>query len=134
VKAVTIRHRIDADTKQNTSWCLVELDSLEAVEAALAAVKPPRALIAGARKTQTVDCLCSFLTKHDEKRPFAKTGTNRRKAETKGNLFCIFIAAGTNVLKVTKFDKEVAKNSTGGMVTALAKMTSLMGAAMATQA
>jgi hypothetical protein len=66
--------------------------------------------------------------------PRQARGTNRRKAETKGNLFCIFIAAGANVLKVTKFDKEVAKNSTGGMVTALAKMTSLMGAAMATQA
>jgi hypothetical protein len=84
VKAVTIRHRIDEEAKQNTSWALVELDTLEAVEQVLVAVQPPRALL-----------------------------------------------AGSNVLKVTKFDKEIAKTSTGGMIAALAKHDSLMSLAMA---
>jgi hypothetical protein len=89
VKAVTIRHRIDADTKQNTSWCLVELDSLVAVEAALAAVEPPRALIAGAQKNVSlIVCLCCFLATHDEKRPFAKTGSGRIEGKLKQKVIC----------------------------------------------
>ena len=68
-------------------WALVELDSNEAVEAVMAAVEPPRGLL-----------------------------------------------AGSNVMKVTKFDKKIAQESTGGMKQALKAINSLMGAAMAASA
>ncbi len=83
VKAVVLRHRIDKNVNANTSWALVELDTSEAVDAVMAAVAPPRALL-----------------------------------------------AGSNVMKVTKFSKKIADESTGGMRQALHNINSLVGAAM----
>ena len=77
VKALYIRHRADAEAEANTSWALIELETADEVEAVLAAVVPPRALV-----------------------------------------------AGSNILKVVKFDKEIAAGSTGGMVEAVRCMDS----------
>ena len=141
VKAATIRHRIE-DGK-NTSWALIELDSAEAIDKALAAEQvkvrsdappPPRFHpwfgCFRAKSDRRAACCC---------RPFfGLLGRGHLPphlpATLSGASFsrCAFWQAGSNPLRIERFDTEIAAASTGGMVAALkAHSGSIMGAAMA---
>ena len=138
VKAVTIRHRIE-DGK-NTSWALIELDSAEAVDKALAAEQvkvrsdaPPksiRGLAACAQRVTAVShaVVAPFGGSQDE----VNCPTRPLPCAAPLSHAALGWQAGSNPLRIERFDTEIAAASTGGMVAALkAHSGSIMGAAMA---
>ena len=143
VKAATIRHRIE-DGK-NTSWALIELDSAEAVDKALAAEQvkvrsdaPPKSIrgVAACAQRVTAAVPCVVLCRPfwglvgRGQLPHPPAPLPQRPAPL--SHAALGWQAGSNPLRIERFDTEIAAASTGGMVAALkAHSGSIMGAAMA---
>jgi hypothetical protein len=87
VKAVTIRHRIDKEANANTSWALVEMDTEEAVSAVVAAVTPPRGLLAGTNPMR--------IEKFSEKIAAASTGGMKQALKNITSLMGAAMAVST---------------------------------------